>query len=222
MGVLKMKKTYLLAFILIIACTKNDTESKPEYTGIIEGFLNKDPQIVVEPIQSDNQSYYSTNSTKRGYIFKPSVDIEMTAIGGRMAKTGEYEIELFELGDQPYSWIYQNDTPILKKKVKITNTTAFQFTELDNKLLLNANKRYILRYFDESHASVYDVVLPNRYQEENYLFHPQKISDIELEAMYFAYYRKQGENYVYATDGTSKSSILFLRGIPDFTYVVKE
>ena len=217
-----MKKNYLLAFLLIVSCSKNDSELQPESYGMLEEFISQDSEIVVEPISRDNLDYNSGRSTQRGFIFKPLVDIEITSIGGRMAKSGEYKIELFELGDQAGAWIYQDDLPLLTKKVTITNTKIFQFTELDNKLLLSANKRYILRYFDESHASVYDVVLPKRYQNENYQFHPQKISNIELEEAYFAYYGKQGEEYYYITDGAFMSSILFLRGLPDFTYVVKE
>ncbi len=214
-----MKKLYILVFVLFISCSKDVVE--PQSYGMLEEFFSQDSEIVVGLINRGNLDYINY-ATKRGFIFKPLVDIEITAIGGRMAKTGKYEIEIIEIDGEPWEWISETDSPILTNNVTITNTKEFQFTKLDSKLLLQANKRYVIRYFDENHESVYDVLLPDFYWNESHILHPQKIKNIELGMMYYAYYLESNGYYHFYNDGGIQSSRLFLRGIPDFKYQVKE
>jgi len=241
-----MKKIFYLVLLVIISCNKNNEESIPDAPemiedpieqgsedepnndepitnnfGIIEEFIGQDSEIKVEPISIVNSNYQSNAATKRGYFFKPSVDIEITALGGLMAKTGEYEIELYEFFEDAI--VVEDVDPILKHMVSITETEEFQFSELENKIVLQANKSYILRYFDINHESVYDVVLPDSYNI-NQTYHPQTIKIIEFQKAHFAYYnfREILGEYQLSSEGTFEGSNLFLRGIPDFKYQIKE
>lgn len=215
-----MKKIYFLAFVLIISCTKSNNDLETKSLGIFEEFITKDNEITVVPIHRGNLDYSGhANPTSRGFYFSPLVDIELTAIGGLMAKTGDYKIEIIEISE--FWALSLNDPIILTQNITITNINEFQFTELDNELLLHSNRNYVIKYFDENHDSVYDVLLPNSYNN-GLLLQPKQIKDIELEMMYYAYYYEiDGELYI-SDEGGSQHSILFLRGIIDFKYHIKE
>lgn len=216
-----MRKLFFLSLLITISCNNNDSESSPVDMGFIESFVNQDSEILIEPISKFNLDYEISSATSRGYIFEPMFDMEITDIGGIMAATGSYEIELFQLeGDSSY---IRDLSPLFTFNISITKVGEFQFQSLNNALVLEANKRYLLKYFDENHDSVYDILVPEKYKGE-FFVQPQKIGDLNLEYVYYAYHISSeltgGNEFV--QEGVFSNNKLFLRGVPDFKYQIKK
>ncbi len=221
-----MKKLCILLLILVTSCNNTD-EQILEPHGMLEGLFLEDSEIVIEPINELNSDYLH-KATKRGFYFKPHVDIEITAVGGRMATAGNYEIEIIE-SYSDWGLLHETEPIVLSKKLNVTNESVFQYVELENNLLLKANQQYVLKYFSENHESVFDVILPNHYQNstpQSYL-HPQMITNIQIGMMYYSYYNEVDGEFEFDTfegklnAGAYIDDTLFLRGIPDFKYRMK-
>lgn len=141
------------------------------------------------------------------------VDIKINSFGGRIAEQGKYKFEIFKMDE---SW-YPTTNNLLLDSINITNTSSFQYKITDKEILLLKNERYLIRYFNESHNSVYDAGLGwSQSDEINDIIFPLIIDDIEIEIPYYAYYSKYNGKYYLCQEGTFDFGIL--RGLVDFKY----
>lgn len=196
------------------AVSKKSTEQiiKVNYYTCIENYLNSNTYTVQRTTESDI-SYDENYATHRGYIFKPLKDIAITAIGGMIAKSGNYKIEIFKFDDTSWDPMAISEN-LLVDTITIDNTESFLYKSLETNINLRANQRYLVRYFNNDHSSVYDIGLGNAADE--YISFPLQTQDIEIEIPYYSYaYFIDNEVYL-SSYGTFNQGIM--RGLPDFKY----
>lgn len=203
---------YLMAIVLIASCKKDNLDSTSG-SGFIEDFLNINPKIAVGKTSESNVIYQGGVATYRGYIFKPLHGMKISAIGGRIAEFGTFKIEIYHINN---SYLWGKDT-LMIDSVNINNINKFQYKNINHDLILIANERYLIRYFNKSHNSVYDAGLG--YSQSNLLNiirFPLKINDIEIEIPYYTYEISSNAEYFTITEETWNYGIL--RGLVDFKY----
>ena len=217
LNTLRREFFYLISLFLLASCNKEEVAPvrvAPVKPGILENFIKADPTITLQ--KTTQSAYHFENAaTYRGYVFKPLSNIRITAIGGKIAEKGNYKIEIFS--SESGNW--KSDT-LLVENIQITDTQKFQYKELGKGLELAAHKSYIIRYFNESHNSVYDAVLPRTYQSATNPFSPIKIGDIEVEKQYYTYHYKNNGEYYVVSEGVFSNSLF--RGLVDFKYDLME
>lgn len=220
-----MKKWYSIFMILIIAgCSKeNSNEVIPEQESVTEltnfGFLEKlsraDNEIKIENAIINNIN----KSTYWGYIFNPSTNIQITAIGGQFSKPDTYKIRIIELQNE-YGSIGRVDT-LFTQEIDISGQKGFQFVDLSNQVPLEKNKRYLILYFDDTKASLMEMLLPQSYATGEYV-HPQTVDKIRIESMYSASTALLNGEESLNEQSITKSAAALLKGIIDFKYVLEK
>lgn len=212
---------YLLLIFLLISCGKNESEEiipEPESYGFIEGFIKADPNVILEKTTESDWTFNPNAETHRGYMFIPKKDIRITEIGGKIAQTGIYDLELFLLDDNAN--FLKSDT-LLSFAISITDINNFQYKKVSENIVLLSGKRYLIRYYNKTHDSVYDIIIPETYPYDAYS-HPLKTEDLEVEQMYYTYliYNPDGI-LIDGTEGGIKGRNI-MRGLPDFRYELIE
>jgi hypothetical protein len=224
------KLFYLLAIVLLASCIKDDSttddnnnednnDTIPKTLGLIENFLLSRPSVVVQRCQLSDIGYDGQHATYRGYIFKPGKNIKITKIGGRIAATGTYPVEIYQLSSSEFSFL-KTDT-MLVDSISISDISVFQYKDLTTPVILQANQRYVIRYFSEGHFAVYDAGLGYYQSDEiNDLAFPLKYLYNAIEGSYFTYHDLFHGEYVMLSEGEFRYGII--RGLVDFKYEVVE
>lgn len=217
-----MKKIlYLIALVLIISCNKESNDSTDDNNGIPEvndygvlGTYLTEKRLVIQKATLSQIEYDHIRTTYRGYIFTPEKDMKITEIGGRIAETGKYRFEIYRLDPEVY---FSKIETILVDSVTITDISIFQYKKLVDGPLLESNQKYIFRYFNQDHNSVYDAGL-GRYQDDDYnnIKFPLKIKDITIESSYYTYNITINGEIFPAIEGEFWLGII--RGLVDFKY----
>ena len=204
---------FLVPIIFLISCEKDSVEPNGKNVGFVANYLKNNPGISIIKTTESNIVYVGGVSTYRGYIFTPSADLNIIAIGGRIAEPGTYKFEIYKMDDW---WLSTMDT-LLADNITITDVRSFQYKNTSGKIFLSKNQRYLVRYFNESHNSVYDAGTGwSSTDTKNYIPFPVKMDDIEIEVPYYTYHTKHNGGYWSYQSGTFNSGIL--RGLIDFRY----
>src|SRR5450759_1033221 len=171
-----MKKILsLIVIVLIVSCTKKSSDPVQQDPGMLEGYLKENPGITVQKTTSSLISYRNGYATSRGYHFKPLKDIKITDIGGKIAEKGTFKIKISNIDT---GWSKDNGwTDILTDSITITDISSFQYKTVSKEIILNADKNYVISYFNLSHNSVYDA---GSGLQNEYIGMPLKINDIEI------------------------------------------
>ncbi|MDO1451721.1 hypothetical protein Q0590_35940 [Rhodocytophaga aerolata] len=204
-------RAYLLLSFSFLLFSCNKQEAVPVQRGFLEDFIKSDGAIKVYKTTNFPNDYRHT-ATYRGYIFKPLEAIKITAIGGKIAAEGTYRIELYDHTN--LSWTKSD--PLLVDSVAVSNTDGFQYKPLAKALELKANHLYLIRYFNKSHDSVYDALLPESYNPDQGLYFPFQIKEIEVMDIYYTYHYLYEGQYYWGEEGTYNTPKF--RGLVDFTY----
>lgn len=196
------------------AVTKKSAEQiiSTEYYSCIEGYLKTSAHTVQRTTESE-VVYDEESVTHRGYVFKPLKDITIKEIGGMIAKTGAYKVEMFKFEDTGWDNMTIDET-LLIDTITVDNTESFIYKGLNTDIYLQANQRYLIRYFNQDHSSVYDVGMG--YGSGDYISFPLQINDIEIELPYYSYANIIDNEIWLSSYGTFDQGIL--RGLPDFKY----
>ena len=207
------QNVFLLLIIVLISCDKDDVKPNIKESGFLENYLTNNPRISVLKTTDSHVVYTGGVATHRGYVFKPLADLKVTSFGGRIAEPGVYNFELFKLNAW---WVSVNDT-LLLDSINITNTSSFQYKRIDKEILLLKNEKYLIRYFNETHNSVYDAGIGwSPTDTTNYIRFPLVVDDVEIEIPYYTYHTKFNGQYWQTQAGTFNYGIL--RGLIDFKY----
>jgi hypothetical protein len=208
---------FLIPIIFLISCAKDDVNPSIKNIGFLDDYLKKNPDITILKTTESNIVYTGGVATYRGYIFKPLEDLKLNAIGGRIAKQGIYKFEILKLDG---GWYSTCDT-LFMDSINITNISSFQYKNVDKDIILFGNERYIFRYFNENHNSVYDAGLGFSQSDTiNYIKFPLAIEDVEIEIPYYTYQKLYDGEYRMYQGGTFNLGIL--RGLIDFKYEIAE
>jgi len=208
-----MKKILsLIVIVLIVSCTKKSSDPVQQDPGMLEGYLKENPGITVQKTTSSLISYRNGYATSRGYHFKPLKDIKITDIGGKIAEKGTFKIKISNIDT---GWSKDNGwTDILTDSITITDISSFQYKTVSKEIILNADKNYVISYFNLSHNSVYDA---GSGLQNEYIGMPLKINDIEIERIYWTYDMILDGVYQSMEQGFTNGLGLF-RGLVDFKY----
>ena len=176
-----MKKPfYFLLLISLLSCGKDDVIPASPKQGLLEEYFNDNPKIIIQKTTDSNVVYEGGVATYRGYVFSPIVDINLTAIGGRIAEKGTYKYEVFKLNEY---WVSINDT-LLMESINVQDINNFQYINLKKEIHLSPKERYLIRYFNENHNSVYDAGLGTSHSDAvNYIQFPLTLKEIEIETL---------------------------------------
>ena len=201
---------FIILVIFLISCEKDDVE--PEF-GFLGNYLKNNPEISILKTSESDVVYARDAATYRGYVFRPLVDLKLNSFGGRIAEHGVYKFEIFKLD----KWSVSPIDTLLMASIKISNINSFQYKNINKEILLLANERYLIRYFNVNHNSVYDAGL-GIWQSDimNEIRFPLIIDDIEIEIPYYTYHAKHNDKYWLFQEGTFNYGIL--RGLIDFKY----
>jgi hypothetical protein len=208
-----MKKLlYFFAILLFVSCTKKNSDPA-EQPGILGSYLKANPEIIIQKTTQSMIGYQDGYATYRGYQFKPSKDMKITEIGGRIAQNGTYKIII---SNTDGGWTKDNGwTEILTDSITITNTGVFQYKKITQNIILKAGKNYVIRYFNKSHDSVFDAGLGS---QPGIIELPLIIDDIEIDNIYYSYELKITGGYLTMEQGLANSLGGILRGLVDFKY----
>lgn len=211
-----MRKLLIFLAIVVISCTKKNSDPVEQVPGIIESYLKDNPEIIVQKTTASVIPFRDGYATYRGYHFKPLKDIKITEVGGRIAEKGTYKIKISNIDT---GWSKGNGwTDILTDSININNTGVFQFKKVSQDIILKADKNYVIYYFNLSHNSVYDAGLG--YQPVSIVL-PLKIDEVEIERIYYSYEQKITGGYLTMEEGFTNSLGGILRGLVDFKYEVQ-
>lgn len=208
---------YFIILVLIISCETEDSNSIKDNSikensikeqGLLEGYLNNNPKIIVQKTTYSQISYNKYYSTYRGYVFTPIQNIKIKAIGARIAGYGTFKIEI-------YRWPYKIDT-LLIDSVTINNTSIFQYKNITRELILKPNEEYLIRCFNINHNFVFDAGLGYGNDTTNILNFPLLIKDVKILCPYYAYTSSYDGNFYTIIEGIWFGGIL--RGLVDFKY----
>jgi hypothetical protein len=200
---------YLIAIIFIVSCKKENTNTVTA-SGLLEGFLNDNPEIIVRKTTYAYGTYNQFYSTYRGYIFKPLSDIKISAVGAKVAGYGNFRIEI------SHGWAWEKDT-LLIDSVAIDNTAIFQFKNINHELILKANEEYLIMYFNVNHDFVYDAGLGyNQSDLTNIIRFPLTIKDVQILSPYYIYKNFYKGKYYAISEGQDMNGVF--RGLVDFKY----
>jgi len=201
---------YYVGIVIIASCKKEDSNSNLDLNrGLLEGYLYSNPKIIVQKTTYSSISYDQYYSTYRGYVFSPSQDIKISAIGGRIAGFGTFKIEIYR------GWTSDRDT-LLIDSININKTSIFQYKNINRELILKANEEYLIRYFNINHNFVFDAGLGYGSDATNILQFPLIIKDIKILSPYYMYLNLYNGNYYTIDEGIWFGGIL--RGLVDFKY----
>lgn len=206
---------YLIAtFFLTTSCKDDEVDPQQRDLGFLESFFTNNPEIVIQKTTESDVIYKGGRATHRGYVFKPLIDMKIMEIGARIAKTGTYTFEIYDLE----KGLFSKEDTIIIDSIKINNTEGFQYKEITNNVTLDAEKEYLIRYFNEDHTSVYDGGLGYSSESDsiNVMHFPLTIKDIEIQLPYYTYMIKDNGEYFLISEGTYDLGIF--RGLIDFKY----
>ena len=89
-----MRKLLIILAIVVVSCTKKNSDPPVQVPGIIESYLKDNPEIIVQKTTASVIPFRADYATYRGYHFKPLKDIKITEVGGRIAEKGTYKIKI--------------------------------------------------------------------------------------------------------------------------------
>jgi len=205
-----MKKIFYFLLFICASCN-NDDDAKPQQHGPLETYL-KDNNVSIIKTTKSSIVYSAGNATHRGYIFTPLKDIKLTHVGAKIAETGTFDVELIEMDG-----MYIKYDTLVSEDLTINNTENFIYKEIKTPLVLKANKSYLLRYFNESHSSVYDAGTGSfNASDPNYIKLPLTIGDIQIKTLYYTYLTQYNGVYHLGVEGGWSAGIL--RGLVDIVY----
>jgi len=196
-----------LGLVLLFSCKKDDINSSP---GVLEGHFNDNPSIGVS---KKTEKYIHPSEIAcgiyRGYFFTPTVNIKITDVGLRVPGIGEYSIILTKGSNTTF---YYDGGYIFNEVISISDTNNFQFIRIKGELLLSANERYLITYYN---------TYQNYYYEAKSLDSPQKIrSPLEINGIkigeVYIHYRFYINGVGWTGDGGYGHGIL--KGFVDFKY----
>lgn len=209
---------FTILIFITISCDNNNDDIKPDIKdqkGFVEGFMKENPEEVKlwATYYGSPVSVFWKSDVILGYTFVPYKDIELTHLGGRIAKKGIYEIDLILMDDIK---IYTEIDTLAINQINVTDTTVFQYNEVSGNILLKKDKRYMIRYFMKSIDASYDLVFNddhNRIVER----HPLRTKDIMVKEVYFGELGNSNDGFpiwrAYCVEGRN-----YLQGLPDFKY----
>lgn len=205
---------FFIVFVFFFSCSKEKV-APANNDGLLGTYLSQNPKINIVKTTQSKVVYDPTAQTDRGYMFSPLKSLTMTAIGGRIALKGKFSFQLFHLQpDQNYvdiSFVNGLGSLIFSDSVVIDDITKFVYKEI-NPITLQSGEKYLLRYFNKSHESVYDAGLGyGQTDASNIIKFPLIIDKVQVMATYYTYKGPYGE-----TEGEFDLGIL--RGLVDFKY----
>jgi hypothetical protein len=213
-----MRNIFLIASLLfIISCGKDEVNPIEQNSGILKDYLDENPNITILKTEESSIPYGGGFATYRGFIFIPMDNIKVTAVGGMIAKQGSYVFELYKLDEYGVDKV---DT-ILTQNISIRDVNKFEYYSVSKQINLSKNERYLIRYFNESHKSVYDAGLGYFQPDmENLITFPVSMEDILIAIPYYSYHWKNNNEYLLHHEGSFDRGIF--RGLVDFKYELVE
>ena len=228
-----MKRLFLALLIFIaISCSKDNSDdvqpTVSETKGFIEGYIENNSEKV-KLWETNNGSpvsaqipYSRKSEVLLGYTFVPYKNIEITHLGGKIARKGSYDIYLILMDDIA---IFNELDTLIVNQINTTDTTTFQYKEVNKTVLLQKDKRYMIRYFMNTIDASYDLVINDNdfpVDDDELFPHPLRTMDLRVDDIYIG-------NLGTLMDGTTiigsaefTSGAHYMRGLPDFKYKLIE
>jgi len=197
---------YLIALVIIASCKKDNTA--PAGNGFLSEHIKNTPTI--EVFETTGATYDPTGDygIYWGYCFKPSKNIEISAIGAKIPNKGTFKIIISSSG------YVNNDNYMFIDSINVNNVNEFTYKNVSKKLMLSANIKYTIAYFSKYKNNLYCAGISGTG------IPPLIVNDIEIIYNYYPY--GVYANGIYYPGSTTSSSGDKIMGLLDFKYKLSQ